>query len=317
MGFIEQAVELVKRPGVDVAATQGRDVGRLIDQDVDHRASPPAPEGLVGTPPPAISVMPCRTDRTLSIDVHALQEGGLLAPELDRRQLAEEYRIVKRPLLAGMKGGSPGRHANIIVVCSALPGEGKTFTCVNLALSMAREREREVLLIDGDVAKPHISHLFGLEREPGLLDVVGGKDRRVDEAILRTDIPSLFVLPAGTQSSQATEILRSNRMSSLLAELATEPRRIVLIDSPPLLVTSEAGVLTSLADQVVLVVKAAHTPQEAVLHAIETIAEDKSVGLVLNQADAVPERRYAYYGRYGYGRDPDQTAEVGSTPNRE
>jgi capsular exopolysaccharide synthesis family protein len=211
----------------------------------------------------------------------------------------------------------PRQYGNVIVVTSALPGEGKTFTCINLALSLALEHDREVLLVDGDVAKPHITHLFRLEREPGLLDLVGAAGRSFEETIIKTDVPSLFLLPAGSQSLQATEILRSARTSSQLAALAAERQRIVLIDSPPLLVTSEAGVLTSLAGQVVLVVKASHTPQEAVLHAIEAIAEDKPVGLVLNQADAVRERRYAYYGHYGYGRTSSKTDDGGSAPGPE
>jgi exopolysaccharide/PEP-CTERM locus tyrosine autokinase len=256
--------------------------------------------------------MPCRGDRIVCIDVPALRESGLLAPEADQRQLAEEYRIIKRPLLAGLKGESPLRLGNVIVVASALPGEGKTFTAINLALSLALERGREVLLVDGDVAKPHISHLFGLENEPGLLDLVGAAGRSFEDTIVKTDYPSLFVLPAGSRNLQATEILRSERTSSLLATLAAEPHRILLIDSPPLLVTSEAGVLTSLAGQVVLVIKAAHTPQDAVLHAIETITDDKPVSLVLNQADAVPEHRYAYYGQYGYGRADGRTSRVAS-----
>lgn len=201
---------------------------------------------------------------------------------------------------------------NVIVVASALPGEGKTFTAINLALSLALERGREVLLVDGDVAKPHITQLFGFESEPGLLDLVGAAGRSFEDTIVKTDYPSLYLLPAGSRNLQATEILGSERTSSMLTALASERHRIVLIDSPPLLVTSEAGMLTSLAGQVVLVVKAAHTPQEAVLHAIETISEGKPVSLVLNQADAVPEHRYAYYGQYGYGKAAGPAADVAS-----
>ena len=316
MGLIEQAVELLNQASAQRSVDQGRVVEPPVGQLVDRRAAQPvserSAEAPAATPAETATPMPCRGDRAVCIDVPALRESGLLAPEADQRQLAEEYRIIKRPLLAGLKGENPLRFGNVIVVASALPGEGKTFTAINLALSLALERGREVLLVDGDVAKPHITHLFGLESEPGLLDLVGAAARSFEETIVKTDYPSLYVLPAGSQNLQATEILRSERTSSLLATLASEPHRIVLIDSPPLLVTSEAGVLTSLAGQVVLVVKAAHTPQEAVLHAIETISEDKPVSLVLNQADAVPEHRYAYYGQYGYGKTDGRTADVAS-----
>ena len=130
-----------------------------------------------------------------------------------------------------------------------------------------------------------------------------------EDVILRTDIPSLYLLPAGNRHLEATEILRSERTASLLAALASEPRRIVLIDSPPLLVTSEAGVLTSLAGHVIVVVKASETPQQVVEQAIATIAEDKPVSLVLNQVVSMPDHHYGYYGYYGdYGREPGGAA---------
>ncbi len=320
MGLIEQAVELLNQASAQRSVDHGRvtepPVGQLVDRRAARAAWETSAEAPAARPGKTATPMPCRGDRAVCIDVPALRESGLLAPESDQRQLAEEYRIIKRPLLASLKGETVMPLGNVIVVASALPGEGKTFTAINLALSLALERDREVLLVDGDVAKPHITHLFGLESEPGLLDLVGAAGRSFEDTIVKTDYPSLYVLPAGSRNLQATEILRSERTSSLLATLAAEPHRIVLIDSPPLLVTSEAGVLTSLAGQVVLVVKAAHTPQDAVLHAIETITDDKPVSLVLNQADAVPEHRYAYYGQYGYGQADGRTTSVtsGSDP---
>ncbi len=234
-----------------------------------------------------------------------MRDAGVIAPEDEERRLAEEYRIIKRPLLKAMTGDEAPALSNILVVTSAVPGEGKTFTSLNLALSLALERNREVVLIDGDVAKRDITHVFGLDEEPGLLDAAGTTDHDLASTILKTDVPSLYVMPAGNQHLEATEILGSERTAALLASLASDPRRIVLIDSPPLLVTTEAGVLTSLAGQVVLVVKASETPQEVVVRAVESITEDKSVSLVLNQVLSVPERSYSnygYYGSYGYGR---------------
>ncbi len=308
MGLIEQAVELLNQPGTQRADTGRRVIDKPIGQLVDRRADPSTSQAE--TPAAAAATMPCRSDLTVCIDIPALRDSGLMAPTTDQRQLAEQYRVIKRPLLTTMKGDQSPRFGNVIVVASALPGEGKTFTTINLALSLALECGREVLLVDGDVAKPHITHLFGLDKEPGFLDLAGSAEMGFDAAILRTDHPSLFVLPAGSRNLQATEILRSERTSSLLTTLASEPGRIVLIDSPPLLATSEAGVLTSLAGQVVLVVKAAHTPQEAVLHAIETITDDIPVSLVLNQADAVAGNRYAYYGQYGYDTDDGATGNT-------
>jgi exopolysaccharide/PEP-CTERM locus tyrosine autokinase len=243
------------------------------------------------------------------IELGAMRDAGVIAPEAEERRIAEEYRIIKRPLLKAMTGDDAPKLSNVLVVTSAVPSEGKTFTSINLALSLAREHNREVVLVDGDVAKRHITHLFGLDDEPGLLDAgtAGGPD--FEDLILRTDIPSLYLLPAGNQHLEATEILRSERTASLLAALASEPRRIVLIDSPPLLVTSEAGVLTSLAGHVIVVVKASETPQQVVEQAIAVIADDKPVSLVLNQVVSMPDRHYGYYGYYGdYGREPGGVA---------
>ena len=306
MGLIEQAVELLQNASPQQPTKPAEQLPKPIGQLVERRQDGPA----LSAPAEAAAV-PCRNERTVRIDIPALRAAGLVAPQDEERQLAAEYRIIKGPLLAAMTGENRLRLGNIVVVTSALPNEGKTFTTINLALSLALERDREVVLVDGDVAKAHITHLFGLDGESGFLDL-GAVGREFEETIVKTDYPSLYVLPAGNQNVEATEILRSERISSLLTSLAAEPRRIVLIDAPPLLVTSEAGVLASLAGQVVVVVKAAETPQEAVVHAIETIAEVTPVSLVLNQADAVPTHGYGYYGRYGYGR-PDGEATTNST----
>jgi len=228
----------------------------------------------------------------------------VIGPEDEERRIAEEYRLIKRPLLKAIAREDAGKLGNVVVVTSAVPGEGKTFTSINLALSLALERDLQVVVIDGDVAKRDITHLFGLDEEPGLLDAAGATNIGLEQAIFRTDVASLYVMPAGNQHLEATEILASERTATLLAQLSAAPRRIVLIDSPPLLATTEAGVLASLAGQVVLVVKASETPQNVVTSAIETIAEDKPVSLVLNQVLSVPERHYGYYyGGYGYGRE--------------
>ena len=127
------------------------------------------------------------------------------------------------------------------MMASAMPGEGKTFTSINLALSMALEKDLSVLLVDADVAKPHISRTFGVEQEPGLLDLLKDESSRVESVILPTDVPNLCILPAGKQSDTATELLASQRMQIVANHLeATDPNRIVLIDSPPLLLTSDA-----------------------------------------------------------------------------
>ena len=313
MSLIERALERLKQEAATRHApqdTSGRPPGpaaKTADQAVPN---------IIPVPAAVPAATPCRTDRRLTIDVAGLRAAGVLAPSSEERRLAEEYRILKRPLLKSVAAGERSQYLNLISVTSALPGEGKTFTSVNLALSLALERGREVVLVDGDSAKRHITNLFGLHDEPGLLDAGADEQVGLDKVLLHTDIPSLYLMPAGRPHAEATEILRSERTHALLRDLAGDPRRIVLIDCAPMLVTSESGVLTSIAGQVIVVVKASDTPQEVVLRAVEAITEDKPVSLILNQVLSAPERHYGYYyGGYGYGR-PAYGSEAESKAER-
>lgn len=240
--------------------------------------------------------------RTLHIDRDALRAAQILPSAQQERQLADEYRQIKRPLIANarIRGVEKLINGHLIMMASALPGDGKTFTSVNLALSMAQEKDTSVVLIDADVAKPHVSQLFGLHGERGLLDVLRDETLNVESVILPTDVPGLSVLPSGKHSDNATELLASARMEQVLAQISVrDPNRIVLLDSPPLLLTSESRVLASLVGQIVLVVRSGVTPQHAVLDALDLLGEGKSIGLVLNQSDeASRSGYYDYYGQY-------------------
>lgn len=240
-----------------------------------------------------------RSDKFVRIDRLALRSQGLMPPEQQERALADQYRHIKRPLISRATGHGAEEKVSrgqLIMMASALPGEGKTFTSINLALSMALEKDISVLLVDADVAKPHISRTFGLESEPGLLDVLRDEASDVESMILTTDIPNLCILPAGCRSEIAPELLASVRMSEAMNQLIErDPLRIVLIDSPPLLLTSEASALAQSAGQVVMVVRAGSTSQQAVLDAVAQLGENKHIGLVLNQSTDAPLSGY-YYG---------------------
>lgn len=256
-----------------------------------------------GTVPPAAEREPAyAANRMVTLDRDAMRAAGLL-PQPDRdREIADQYRAIKRPLIqAAFQAEQPeGPPQKLIMVASALPGDGKTFTGLNLALSMALEKDHSVLLVDGDVIKPHVSKLLGVEDEPGLLDLLTDPTLSIDSVILPTDVPRLSVLPAGRHTEHATELLSSERMTQVVAQLARlSARGIVLFDSLPLLLTSEARVLTSLMGQVVLVVKANVTPQDAVKDAIELIG-DRRLWLVLNQAEVHGTSGYYYGSQYGY-----------------
>ncbi len=248
------------------------------------------------------------------LDHEGLRRAGLMAPETHERRLAEEYRQIKRPLLVNAGNDDPSTrldNARLIMVSSAMSGEGKTFTCINLALSIAREKDWRVVLVDGDVAKPHITQLFGFTDEPGLLDLLGDSSRSLRQCIVPTDVPGLAILPAGHQSTEATELLASQRMVLLAKELGDLPGTIVLFDSPPLLLTTEAGSLAVHAGQIVVVVRAQHTTHEQVSRAVSALDQNKAVSLILNQVESGQESLgYGYgasYGAgygYGYGSQP-------------
>jgi protein-tyrosine kinase len=255
-----------------------------------------------GLPPPP--------RRVVHLDLAAMLAAGFLPPDSQRRRIDGQFRHIKRPLLDSARGDGtdPGHRGRLIMVGSSMPGEGKTFTSVNLAISMAQERDTTVLLVDADVAKPHITRMFGLEGEPGLLEALQDGDVDPEGLVLPTDIPGLSLLPAGRPVDNATELLASERMRACVRRLdeARGSSRLVLFDSPPLLLTNESRVLARLVNQIVLVVRAGETPQQAVFDAIDCLGEQKSVGLVLNQSEMSESSGYYYrhgtYGSYGvYG----------------
>jgi exopolysaccharide/PEP-CTERM locus tyrosine autokinase len=206
-------------------------------------------------------------------------------------------------------------HGQLIMVASAMPGEGKTFTSLNLAFSMSLEKDAHVLLVDADVAKPHVSRLLGLAEEPGLLDALADPVLDAEALVMGTDVPNLAVLPAGHREEHATELLASARMEEIMRRIAeADPARIVVFDSPPLLLTTESRALAEAAGQVVLVVRADTTPQHVVLDALSYLPEGKNIFLLLNQS--VQGGRSGYYYGYGYasGSASGSTAEGQTRP---
>jgi protein-tyrosine kinase len=251
-------------------------------------------------------------NRTIPVDLDALREAGLLPPAHQERELAQQFRQIKRPLInnaLGRGGVTPLVDGNLVMIASAVPGEGKTFTSLNLALSMRLEEDVTVLLVDGDVVNPRLSQILGADDARGLLDVIKDPSVSLASAILPTSIPGMSFLPAGHQDPNATELLASSRMSEVVAQLARQdPTRLVLFDSAPLLLTTESRALTQIAGQIVVVVRADQTPQHVVLDAIETLAESKSVSLILNQSMKQPHADYYY--RYASSRASEKDSNA-------
>lgn len=239
-----------------------------------------------------------------TINLARLHRMGVVAPDAEKSQIAEEFRIIKRPLIANAfgQGTARVRNGNLIMVTSSLPGEGKSFCAINLAISMAMEMDRTVLLIDADVAKPRIPEYLGIHADKGLLDVLQDKDLKLSDVMIRTDIAKLTVLPAGRTYKRATELLASAAMTRLIEDIGNRyPDRIILFDSPPILATSESSVLATHMGQIVIVVEAEKTSQDAVREALSHIQSCEVVSMLLNKTTPTPgaDYYYGYYGSYG------------------
>jgi protein-tyrosine kinase len=242
-----------------------------------------------------------RSANRLAIDINTLRAGGYLPETSKERQFADQYRRIKRPLIEkALSGDDAGGEPRIIMVASAVPGDGKTFTSINLAISMALERDISILLIDSDVAKHHITDIFGLRQRKGLLDALTDESLDPEALVVPTSSRGLSILPAGTRVEGTAELVSSNRMRQIVTTLcARNPRRILLLDSPPLLITNEGRALVKIAGQVVLVVRAGETPRHAVQAAIDMVDEKQAGGLILNQVKVGFTEGYYGYGAYG------------------
>ncbi|GHT92351.1 hypothetical protein FACS1894116_02400 [Betaproteobacteria bacterium] len=245
---------------------------------------------------------PVRGSREVAIDLRRLVAMGMVNPVMPHSQIAEEFRLIKRPLLRNVTATGPAAisRSNLIMVTSALPGEGKSFTAINLAMSIAMEFDYTVLLVDADVARPSVLNRLGLRRERGLMDMLSGETKDLSDVLLRTNIDKLTILPAGMPHARATEMLAADAMSKLLEQIASRySDRIVIFDSPPLLVTTESRVLAAQMGQVVVVVEAEATTHGAIRQALTTIESCPVKMLVLNKSRG-EVRSGSYYG-YGYG----------------
>jgi exopolysaccharide/PEP-CTERM locus tyrosine autokinase len=240
--------------------------------------------------------------RRIAIDFNLLRAQGELPEAGLERRFADYYREIKRPLVQAMLTGDAHADARVVLVTSALPGEGKSFTALNLAFSVARERDVSVLLVDADLPKGHLSRTFGLQGAPGLLDALADETIDIDSLVLGTDIRGLEILPAGNPMEGSAELIASARMGQIAMRLARHPRRLVLLDSAPLLASSEARALKQLPGKILMVTRANRTPRQALLDAIALIDKTKLHGLVLNDSNAgSSDGYYAHYGYSGYG----------------
>lgn len=241
----------------------------------------------------------------VAIPFAELEAKGIVSPAVPRGLAAEEFRTIKRPILKNIAGESavPIKNPNLVMVTSALQGDGKTFASINLAISIAMEQDKTVLFVDADVSKASAGKMLGVPSDSaGLIDVLENKGIELPDVILRTTMDKLAILPAGRAHERANELLASASMVRLMLDLSQRySDRVIVFDSPPLLLTTEAGVLAGLMGQVVFVARADKTPQHAITEALEHIAEDMVVGMVLNGTHRRRSSLFGYGYGYGYG----------------
>lgn len=283
MGTVERAIKKLQGSGQRPSTS---DIAAAIE----------APAAVAGVAQEAFEPR-----RKLSLSRSQLAAAGLVAPRQHEALMAEQFRAIKRPLIATALGKSPGelRAANLVMMTSALPGEGKTFCSYNLAVSMAQERDHQVILVDADVIKPRLSDALGASAEPGLLDLLADDGLRLADVLLGTESDALLFCPSGAPRENAHELLASERMEAIWSRLTALRHSIVIFDSPPLLAANEARVLLGLVGQVVMVVAASSTAQADVLEAVSLIDEEKALNLVLNRATTRADLTYvaASYGQ--------------------
>jgi len=245
----------------------------------------------------ATSTFDVNTANSLEIDLDELKRIGAILPDDARSKIKEEYKHIKRPLLQkAMARTDPQSADNLIMVTSAYSGEGKTFSSLNLALSIAVERDCRVLLIDADVVKPGLGRTLAMDDKLGLVDYLKGEVDSLSDIMLSTNIHNLTLLPAGKTHHLSHELLASNAMTELVKELSSRYRdRIIIFDSPPVLITSEAKVLSDLVGQIALVIEQDKTSQQAVKEALTKLDSSKVSGLILNKSHTLGEGYYGYY----------------------
>lgn len=309
MSIIEKAAGKLEKERNNDAARVQRDNGVSPGQSVPDEGAAQSgasrdilaePDSVRGGISAASSTRaPAQTSRRITLNIERMRQYGIVTPDQGRTQIAEQFRVIKRPLLTNAFNRGPGmiRNGNLIMVTSALAGEGKSFCTVNLAVSIAMEMDRTVLLVDADVARPTLPKILGLGTEIGLLDILQDEKLDLADVLIKTNIEKLTLLTAGRRHSHSTELLASQSMAELLKELGERyADRVVIFDSPPLLLTSEARVLAGQMGQIVLVVEAETTSQQAVKETLRQIESCDVVNLIYNKARSFSGGEY--YGYY-------------------
>ncbi|MBD3586616.1 polysaccharide biosynthesis tyrosine autokinase [Salinimonas sp. HHU 13199] len=273
----------------------------------EQQAAPQAPAAKRSHVPAARPQGPTSQLEPFNIDLDRLERNGHVSLSGVRKGINEEYREIKRKLLANAFGplSSTIKNSNIIMVTSGRPSEGKTFTATNLALSIASEQDKTVLLVDADVLKPNVLNTFGVERRSGLMEYLTGEVNDIADVLYPTNIDKLKIIPAGKTHHLSTELLASQKMHETVDEFANRyPDRIVIIDTPPLIGITESAILANFAGQAVVVTEEGRSKLSDIRLSVERLNPDMAIGFVVNKVVNKDANDPGYYGYY-YGQEQE------------
>ena len=292
MSIIEKALDKLDVTGTHKVVKQDLHIGKIVNQD-------PSEVNVEGLDEKTAEHLIRQHSRRVDLDINMLDKMGYLTPNTKNRVMFEQYRRIKLPILKkAFDGGDARNRKNIVMVTSSMEGEGKSYTALNLAMSVAYEYNHTVLLIDADVVKKQNSQVLGLHEEPGLIDYLTGKVSSLSDLILSTNIPNLNLLPAGVDSDRITELFNSKKMSQLTKELSGRyDDRLIILDAPPLLQESSSDALKDLVDQVLFVIEAEKTPIHVIKKAQNILTSMQDIGVVLNKSN----QHIDSAKQYGYG----------------
>lgn len=235
-----------------------------------------------------------------TIDAVALERGGMVDWSRTRSRISEEFRLVQRQILRSAfgPGAEPG-FSNLLMVTSARPGEGKSFTSVNLAGSIARQGDHHVLLVDADSKRDSVCYAFGLAESRGLLDLVANPKLDPAPLIVKTPIERLSILPVGRERERSAELFSTKEMTRLIQSLGRRyADRLLILDAPPCLSTSDPAVLAPVVGQIVFVVEADRTQRDEVEASLDLIQACPTITLVLNKQQVSSRYTFGAYSSY-------------------
>ncbi|MEQ1888446.1 MAG: AAA family ATPase [Alphaproteobacteria bacterium] len=318
LDLAERVAERLRASGGAPAPALPPATGPVTPNPVYPVTGTPQPEAAPANDGPQQAAKAVRTSlppadpndpRFLHIDLRKLYSAGYVSPDGVSNRISEEFRVIKRPLLlnAFPRTGVKAPKSHVIMITSAKPGEGKTFTAINLGMSIASEPDLNVLLIDTDSHNQDMEERLGIKDRPGLLDVLAGSSLSISDVILRTNIPNFSVVPCGQRHSMETELMASQRMVDMVDDIARRyPDRVIIFDTVPALASSVAGVLALHVGQVVIVVEAESTQRQALDETVALVSGCKNVSLLLNKCRYQDSGGFGYYGYYGNEDSPNK-----------